>query len=35
VEVKHEVGEGALKAGTRAELDDEAGAGNLGSAFKV
>ncbi len=35
MEVEHEVGEGALEAGTLAEVDDEAGAGDLGGAVEV
>src|SRR3954463_6918467 len=35
VEVEHEVGEGALKACTGTEVEDEAGAGDLGGAIKV
>ena len=35
VEVEHEVGEGALEPGTLAEVDDEAGAGDLGGAVEV
>ena len=35
VEVEHEVGEGALEAGAGAELQDEAGAGDLGGALEV
>ena len=35
VEVEHEVGEGALEAGSLAVVDDEAGAGDLGGALEV
>ena len=35
VEVEHEVGEGALEACSRAEVDDEAGAGDFGGAVEV
>ncbi len=35
VEVEHEVGEGSLEAGSGAELEDEAGAGDLGGALEV
>ena len=35
VEVEHEVGEGSLEAGAGAELQDEAGAGDLGGALEV
>ena len=35
VEVEHEVGDGALEAGSLAIVDDEAGAGDFGGAFEV
>ncbi len=35
VEVEHEVGEGALEAGSLTVVDDEAGAGDFGGAVEV
>jgi hypothetical protein len=35
VQVEHEVGDGALEAGSLAIVDDEAGAGDFGGAFEV
>jgi hypothetical protein len=35
VEIEHEVGEGTFEARSLAEVDDEAGAGDLGGAVEV
>ena len=35
VEIEHEVGEGAFKAGSLAKVDDEAGAGDFCGAVEV
>jgi len=35
VEIEHEVGDGALEAGSLAVVDDEAGAGDFGGALEV